>query len=94
MGIGMHTRVVVLGDIGAPRRRDYTVVGDAVNVAARLQELTKQRQVPVLVSEATRVRLADAVRLAPAGTAAIRGRVQTLAIHIPDDGTSTRSATS
>src|SRR5262249_5691049 len=53
MGIGIHTGTVVLGDIGAPQRREYTAIGDAVNVASRIQGLTKMHGVPILLSEET-----------------------------------------
>jgi class 3 adenylate cyclase len=56
-----------------------------VNVAARLQELTKERGTPVLVSQSTRVRVSDAIPLVEAGTVEVRGRVQRLAIFVPRD---------
>ena len=83
IGIGIHTGTVVLGDIGAPARRDYTVVGDAVNVAARLQELTKGEGVDVLVSEATRSGLDDTVALSELRPLRIRGRTVPLLACVP-----------
>ncbi len=86
MGIGIHTGVVVVGDIGTPRRREYTAIGDAVNVAARIEEFTKVVGAPILVSEVTRRQAGDAIEFARAGPAHLRGRSQAVEVYEPRTG--------
>lgn len=81
-GIGVHYGPVVAGNIGNAERLQYTVVGDAVNAASRLQGATKEVGAPVLVSaqavEAARATGEPLPTLVPVGEVRVRGRAESL----------------
>jgi adenylate cyclase len=83
VGVGVHTGHAVVGTIGSRSRAEYTAVGDAVNLASRLEQLTKDHGVPILVSEATRAAVGDRLPFRPVGELAVRGRTTPVTAHEP-----------
>ncbi len=80
-GVGINTGDVVLGAIGLPERSDYTAMGDTVNIAARMESLSKDLATDVVVSGATASHLGSAVTLRPLGTATVKGRSAPVAVY-------------
>jgi adenylate cyclase len=80
MGIGLNTNSVVAGNIGSPKRMDYTIIGDGVNLAARLESACKQYGARILLSDLTAARLKGVYRLREVDRVIVKGKTQPVSI--------------
>ena len=82
IGIGVNSGLVLVGTIGGGTLTELGVIGDPVNVAARVQDATRELGEPLLVTEATRCLLeGDAVPLEHRAMLTLRGKVEPVAVH-------------
>ncbi len=80
IGIGLNTDLVVSGNIGSKKRMDYTIIGDGVNLAARLESACKQYGARILVSEGTYRKLKGTYRSREADLVVVKGKTRPVAV--------------
>jgi adenylate cyclase len=80
IGIGINSGEMIAGNIGSSSIMSYTVIGDNVNLGARLESLNKEYGTRIIISDATRTRLREACDIRPLGDVVVKGKTRPVAI--------------
>lgn len=81
MGVGLNTDLIVSGNIGSPKRMDYTAIGDGVNLAARLESACKQYAAHILISEYTYQKLRGTYRIREIDRVIVKGKTEPVEVY-------------
>lgn len=81
MGLGLNTDNVVTGNIGSPKRMDYTMIGDGVNLAARLESACKQYHARILISDLTYQKLKGTYRIRDIDRVIVKGKTAPVGVY-------------
>lgn len=80
-GAGLHTGLAVVGNVGSADKMEYTVLGDTVNLASRLESLNKERKTKLLMSETTRQALNGSIETTHVGSVPVRGKAAPIHLY-------------
>jgi adenylate cyclase len=83
IGIGVNTGEAILGNIGSEQMADYTVIGETVNIASRLEAVTKQYDCEIITSESTKKALNDRIPCQVIDMIKVKGKEQAIKIYSP-----------
>jgi adenylate cyclase len=81
IGIGINTGVATIGEIGSEKKKNYTIVGDTVNLASRLESITKEYKTPLIFSEYTYEKVKNRISGKLLGNVKVKGREQPVDIY-------------
>jgi adenylate cyclase len=81
VGVGINTGEMLFGNIGSEQRMDFTVIGDAVNLGARLESATKELKATIVISDSTCRELGDRAEVRPLGEISVKGKTQKIVVY-------------